>query len=347
MIDQPLLRNQDSEAPVNFQIFCAQIILAAIYQRVFNSCSVDNKPERNKTEQGVFMGDFGTGGPGQRRGGSLLMALIIATVAFFMYFTQTEQNPITGEKQRVALTPDQEIRLGLQSAPQMAAKMGGEVPSSDPRSREVQQIGQEILSRSKANRGPWKFKFHLLADSKTVNAFALPGGQIFITLGLLNKLQTEAQLAGVLAHEMGHVIQRHSAQQMAKGQLGQLLIMATGMGVGNSDSNSGYQAAMIASVVNQMMQLRYGRKDELEADQWGLDLMEEAGYDPRAMIEVMRILEKASPGGSQPEMLLTHPYPEHRIAKISAYLKENPPGPNLTEGRNLQDIFKRSAFYGY
>ncbi len=290
------------------------------------------------------MGDFGTGAPGQRRGGSLLMALIIAAVALFMYFTQTEENPITGEKQRVAITPAQEIKLGLQSAPQMAAKMGGEVSTNDPRTREVQQIGQEILSRSKANRGPWQFKFHLLADSQTVNAFALPGGQIFITLGLLNKLQTEAQLAGVLAHEMGHVIQRHSAQQMAKGQLGQLLIMATGMGAGSNDSNSGYQAAMVASVVNQMMQLRYGRKDELEADQWGLALMEQAGYDPRAMIEVKRNLEKASPGGKQPEMLLTPPYPEHRIDKISAYLKENPPKSNLTEGRNLQDVFKRSSY---
>ncbi|WP_075883998.1 M48 family metalloprotease [Candidatus Protochlamydia sp. W-9] len=282
--------------------------------------------------------------PRQKRGGSFLIALLIAAFAFFMYFTQTEINPITGEKQQVALTTDQEIKLGLQSAPKMAAQMGGEISSKDPRFQEVQRIGKLILSKTQAKKGPWQFKFHLLADDKMINAFALPGGQIFITLGLLNKLQTEGQLAGVLAHEMGHVIQRHSAQQMAKGQLGQLLVMATGIGADN-ESNRGYQAAMIASVVNQMSQLRYGRKDELEADQWGLKLMEETGYHPSAMIEVMKILEKASSEIHQPEFLLTHPYPEHRIKMITTYLKKHPPSPHLTEGRKLKDIFYQPRIF--
>ena len=121
--------------------------------------------------------------------------------------------------------------MGIQSAPEMAAKMRGEIPSSDPRAQEVQKIGQQIVLKSEAHKGPWHFRYHLLADPKTINAFALPGGQIFITLGLLNKLQTEAQLAGVLAHETGHVIQRHAAQQMAKGELGQIFVMATGIGI--------------------------------------------------------------------------------------------------------------------
>src|SRR5262249_43340445 len=157
---------------------------------------------------------------------------------------------------------------------------------------------------------------------KTINAFALPGGQIFITLGLLNQLETEAQLAGVLAHETGHVIERHSAQQMAKGQLGQILVMATGVGAGDATHpNRAQQAAAIATVVNQVTQLHYGRKDELQADEWGLLLMAEAGYNPEAMLEVMQILEKSVPGGHTPEMLQTHPYPEHRMTQIRAYLK--------------------------
>ncbi|MBA2368024.1 MAG: M48 family metallopeptidase [Candidatus Protochlamydia sp.] len=260
---------------------------------------------------------------GARRGGSLWIGALIAVVAFVMYFSQTEKNPITGESQRVTLTPRQEIQLGLQSAPAMAAKMGGEVSLEDPRTQRVQKIGNEILGKSKAKHGPWKFHFHLLRDQKTVNAFALPGGQIFITLGLYNLLKNDAELAGVLAHEMGHVIQRHSAQQMAKGQLGQLLVTAVAVGA-NDGSNRGYQAAMIANVINQMTQLRYGRKDELEADQWGLQLMSEAGYNPEAMIIVMEVLQKASPGGHQPEMLLSHPYPAHRIEKIKEYLKAHP-----------------------
>lgn len=282
---------------------------------------------------------------GQRGISPIIIALIIAASGFFLYLTQTEKNPITGVSQHVSMTPDQEIRLGLQSAPEMARQMGGEIPSNDPRSREVAKIGQEIVERSDAHQGPWHFKYHLLGDSKTINAFALPGGQIFITLGLLNKLQTEAQLAGVLAHETGHVIQRHSAQQMAKGRLGEILVMATGIGASDPNNpNRAQQAAMIANIVNQVTQLRYSRKDELEADQWGLRLMTEAGYNPKAMLEVMKILEQASPGGHQPEMLLTHPYPKSREEQINAYLEKHPPSRDLTEGRNLKDIFNQSSY---
>lgn len=291
------------------------------------------------------MGIFDRGDQG--RGSRLFIALIIAAVGFFMYLTHTEKNPITGVKQHIAITPQQEIRLGLQAAPGMAAKMGGEIPSSDPRTQEVQKIGQQIISGTEAHRGPWHFQFHLLADPKTINAFALPGGQIFITLGLLNKLETEAQLAGVLAHETGHVIERHSAQQMATGELGQILVMATGVGASDANHPSHAQAAAaVANIINQVTQLRYSRKDELQADQWGLRLMAEAGYNPKAMLEVMQILEKAVPaGGHTPEMLLTHPYPENRRAQIKTYLEEHPPSPNLTEGRQLKDIIGQSSSY--
>lgn len=291
------------------------------------------------------MGMYDNQSGGQRGISPIIIALLIAAGGFFFYLTQTEKNPITGVSQHVSMTPDQEIRLGLQSAPEMARQMGGEIPSSDPRAQEVSKIGQEIVNRSDAHQGPWHFKYHLLGDSKTINAFALPGGQIFITLGLLNKLQTEAQLAGVLAHETGHVIQRHSAQQMAKGKLGEILVMATGIGASDPDNpNRAQQAAMIANIVNQVTQLRYSRKDELEADQWGLRLMAEAGYNPKAMLEVMKILEQASPGGHQPEMLLTHPYPKSREEQINAYLEKHPPSRNLTEGRNLKDILNRSSY---
>jgi predicted Zn-dependent protease len=272
--------------------------------------------------------------------GRLLIALILMGVGLFSYMTNTEVNPITGAKQHVSLTPEQEIRLGIQSAPEMAAQMGGKLPASDPRTQEVQKIGNTIIQRSQARRGPWQFQFHLLADSQTVNAFALPGGQIFITLGLLNKLKTEAQLAGVLAHESGHVIQRHSAQQLAKGQLGNMLVLATAVGASDSQNpGRGYQAAMIAGLVNQMTQLHYSRQDESEADEWGLKLMTEAGYTPRAMLEVMHILKEASARSQySAEIFQSHPNPDLRIEHIQKYLKEHPPSPNLTEGRNLQEV---------
>lgn len=266
----------------------------------------------------------------------LIGALVIALIGIFMFISRTEENPITGEKQHVAITPEQEVRLGLESAPEMSREMGGEVSASDLRSMEVQKIGQLLVDRSTAKNSPWKFKFHLLADKKTINAFALPGGQIFITMGLLDKLQTEAELAGVLGHEIGHVIERHSAQQMAKNQLGQSLIVAVAAG---TDQES--RSMMLASVVNQMIQLRYGRNDESQADLWGIKLMENAGFDPRAMVQVMKVL-KAAGGSKGIDLFQSHPNPDLRIEQISTYLKEHPPKAGLGQGRQLNEIFNES-----
>jgi predicted Zn-dependent protease len=271
-------------------------------------------------------------------GGRILIAVVIVLMGFFTYWNQIEENPVTHERQHVALTPSEEIRLGLESAPQMARQMGGELPESDPRTQAVNRIGQLIVNRTAAKQSPWKFRFHLLADNKTINAFALPGGQVFITLGLYNKLKTEAQLAGVLSHEMGHVIQRHSAQQMAKSQLGKLLVVAVGTAA-SSDPQSGspslYDPTMIATLVNQMVQLRYSRHDESEADTWGLMLMTEVGFDPRAMIQVMEILKAASGSGQSMELFQTHPNPDLRIQQIKAYLEKHPPAAGLSQGKPL------------
>lgn len=278
--------------------------------------------------------------PQQRPAGSgfgarLLIAIIIALVGLFMYWSNVQENPVTGKRQHVALSPDQEIRLGLESAPQMSREMGGEMSSSDIRAQTVQRMGDKLVQNTLAEKSPWKYKFHLLADSQTVNAFALPGGQIFITLGLYSKLENEAELAGVLAHEMGHVIERHSAQQMAKSQLGNMLV--TAFGTAASDSyNAQQQSMMIAAMVNQMIQLRYSRGDESQADEWGVKLMEKVGYDPRGMIQVLEVLKKESGGkGRGPDIFQSHPNPDLRIEQIKEYLKKNPPPANLTYGKRI------------
>lgn len=284
-----------------------------------------------KHERRGVMGPYGVNNQGSSFKGRLLLALGMALVGLFMYMSQVEENPVTKERQHVTISPAEEIKLGLESAPHMSAEMGGEVPSSDPRARVVQRMGQFLVENTVAKTSPWKFQFHLLADTSTINAFALPGGQIFITLGLLNELQNEAQLAGVLAHEMGHVIERHSAQQMASSQLGQILTMA----VGTAASNQGNSAYQIAAVVNQALQLRYSREDELEADTWGLKLMVASGFNPRAMIEVMQVLKSVSHGGQTAEMFQTHPNPDLRIKQIQEYLAKNPPPNGLSDGRAL------------
>jgi predicted Zn-dependent protease len=277
----------------------------------------------------------------QPRGPDLrwIIALIIAVIGIASYMFQEQVNPVTGKRQHIAMNVDQEMRMGLQAAPEMAAKMGGALdPRRDPRAAFVSQVGQRIVERSDASRSPYveNFHFFLLNDPETINAFALPGGQVFITRGLFDKLENEAELAGVLGHEIGHVIARHSAEQMAKGQLGQTL--ATAVGVGASGDRRGAQAAMVAALVNQMAQLKFSRGDESDADRIGLDYMAQAGYDPTAMLNVMQILKEASKGSRQPEILATHPMPETRLEEIRAILaKKYPNGipESLAKGRPL------------
>ncbi|MGV4462826.1 M48 family metalloprotease [Ornithobacterium rhinotracheale] len=245
----------------------------------------------------------------------LIIAIGIALFALFRYYSNSSMNEITGEKQHISISPEQEIRLGLDGRDYMIRESGGLL--QDARTQEfIKQLGHKIVNNSAAHKTPYQFNFHVLADPNTVNAFALPGGQIFITVGLLKRLKTEGQIAGVLGHEIGHVVARHSAEQMAKQQLTQGLVGAAD--VAGGDVNSAQYAQMIANMIN----LKYGRGDELEADDLGVRFMIEAGYDPHELIEVMKVLEEASGGNRQPEFTSTHPSPTNRMEKIKTAIEK-------------------------
>ncbi len=245
-----------------------------------------------------------------------IIAIIVAAVSLFGYYFNTSKNEVTGETQHVSMSADQEIALGVQAAPSMAAQYGGLSNNAQARTA-VQQIGQKIISSTKAGQTPYKFQFHLLADDQTINAFALPGGQIFITEGLLKNLKTEAQLAGVLAHEVGHVVGRHSAAQVAKSNLTQGLAGAATIASYDPDSpGSSVAKAAIAAAIVKVVGMRFSRNDELEADKLAVDFVPQAGYDPRAMIGVMNILAQAGGRSSTPEFLSTHPDPGNRISNL-------------------------------
>jgi predicted Zn-dependent protease len=271
------------------------------------------------------------------RRGRLVIGLIIAAISLLSYYSVRQTNPITGQTQHIALTQDQEIALGLQSAPEMADQFGGLDPDPSIQA-DVAAVGQRVVDQSVARGTQYQFSFHVLRDPETINAFALPGGPIFITRGLLEKLENEAQLAGVLGHETGHVIARHSAAQISKSQLAQGLVTAVGA-AGSDDGSGGQHAAQVAAVVAQMVQLKYGRGDEIQADTLGVRLMSEAGYDPRALIEVMRILEESSGPGRQPEFMSSHPDPGNRREVIQRAIESRFPSgvpENLTLGRRIK-----------
>jgi beta-barrel assembly-enhancing protease len=246
----------------------------------------------------------------------LLMMLGIMAFSVISYYTKSSVNPITGKNERVSLTPEQEVAMGLQSAPQMAAEFGGEYSDQNVQLF-IKKIGSRLVKAAGLETSPYRFEFHVLADPQTINAFALPGGQIFITVGLLKRLELEDQIAGVLGHEIGHVVNRHSAQQMAKQGMWQGIVQGVAVGTSGGGMNGG----QIAQMVSQMVNLKYGREDELESDKFGLHYMKDAGFKPKEMIKVMKILEEASggpKGGS--DFSSSHPSPANRIIKIKEEL---------------------------
>lgn len=251
----------------------------------------------------------------------LIIGLVMAAFAYFSYIGKTQENILTGQKQKVNMSTDQEVALGLQSAPQMAQEYGGLYPDNKLQ-EQVKSVGIKMVNsfaRELAAKGvsdPYQYNFYLLRDSKTVNAFALPGGQIFITAGLLGRLKTEDQLAGILGHEIGHVVHRHSSVQMAKTEFLQGLAGAAMASAGDMG------AGQIASYVAQVKMLKYGRDDELEADEFGVKQMVASGYNPQAMIEVMEILHEAGGGKEPNEMMSTHPSSTTRINKIKEHIEK-------------------------
>jgi beta-barrel assembly-enhancing protease len=247
--------------------------------------------------------------------GRLIIAGAIVVVSLISYFGAQVYNPVTQENQHINITVDQEVALGLQAAPEMAAEYGG-LSDNQEATALVERVGEAIASASDAGDAPYDYEFYLLSDPQTINAFALPGGPIFITEGLLVRLETEGQLAGVLSHEITHVVARHSAEQIAKQQLTQGLTGAAVIAAYDPNDPSTQNTAQVALLIGQLVNLKFGRDDELEADRLGVRWMSEAGYDPRSMIRVMEILKEASGPNQQPEFFSTHPDPGNRIAHI-------------------------------
>jgi beta-barrel assembly-enhancing protease len=254
--------------------------------------------------------------------GRFLIAAVIAVISLAGYYMKSSVNPVTGEKQHVgSITTEQEVALGLQAAPEMIRQFGGEEADRERRSI-VEEVGAEVVSNSDAAKSDYKYQFHLLADDETINAFALPGGQIFITDALLKKLKTRGELAGVLGHEVGHVVARHSAEHMAKAQLTQGLTGAAVIATYDPDNPSSSNQAAVAMMIGQLINLKFSRNDELESDTLGVQFMSQAGYDPHALLGVMEVLKQASRGGSSPEFFATHPNPENRETRIKEAIQK-------------------------
>jgi len=211
-----------------------------------------------------------------------------------------------------AISEEQEIKMGIAAAPKFEKLFGGLYPDRAVQ-RYVADVGMSMVRYTGRDDLPWEFK---VVNSKQINAFALPGGKVYITRGLLMKLENEAQLASILGHEAGHVAHRHSVEQLERAQLLQGGAAIAGIVAGSSAVGD------ITQMVTGLAMMKYSRDQEKEADLTGLNYMTRQGYDPRQIVRTMEILKKASGGKSQPEFLSTHPSDITRINQIEAALPD-------------------------
>jgi predicted Zn-dependent protease len=283
-----------------------------------------------------------------RRICTTLLAALLAG-AWGVSLTACSTNPTTGRSQFAMLSRKQEIALGMKHKPQMIQEMGGEVAKAELR-QYTSEVGNRLVQASfpedpSLRELPWEFT---LLSSDVVNAFALPGGKVFMSMGLARKMTNEAQFAAVLGHEIGHVAARHVSERYGQAMAGQLGLVGAGIigellgvkGVGN--------VLKQGSQIVELSLRGFGRDQELEADGLGVRYMSRTGYNPLGARQVMQILLQ-NHKGSKNDALSTHPHPESRIQQIDALMAgpykntQNNPEFSLREEEFRERFLRQSA----
>lgn len=224
------------------------------------------------------------------------------------------KNPATGRSQLSFYSKQEEIEMGTQAMPGIVKEFGGAYPDAEAQAY-VRDVGLRLSRVAEADYSgiPWEFT---LLNSDVINAFALPGGKVFITTGLARRFESESELAGVLGHEIGHVTAKHGDKRMSEAA-----VLQGAASIGGAASGSEALASLFTNGAGIVL-LRFSRDEEREADGLGLRYMTGAGYNPAGLLRVMEVLRDASKGGErQPEFLSTHPYPEDRIVRVTNWLK--------------------------
>ncbi len=241
-------------------------------------------------------------------------AIVLCLV--FVFFISCSINPVTGKKEISLISEQGEIALGENTDQQVRAQFG--VYPDPVLNRYVERIGNNLAPFT--HRPHLTYHFAVL-DTPVINAFAAPGGYIYVTRGILAMMNSEAELAVVLGHELGHVNARHSVSKMS-----QLILVQLGLVVGSAISEEFAKFSGLAGIGIQLLFLKFSRDDEREADQLGVAYSRSGGYNPAQMINFFSSLQSLgdlSGGHSLPGFLSTHPLTSERIENTKALLLEN------------------------
>jgi beta-barrel assembly-enhancing protease len=226
--------------------------------------------------------------------------------------------PALPDPGRPGIGRDQQQQLGLEAAGEVYKQMPV-LPDSSAETQYVRRLGERLVATIPPETS-WPFEFHVIPQ-KEINAFALPGGQMFVNIGTMTAAENEAQLAGVMAHEMAHVYMQHSAKQMAKAQrAGVASILGTILGA--TGTTWGALGKIGLQMGAGMVMLKYSRSDEEQADAVGAIILYRVGYNPQAMVDFFKTLE--AQGRSGPQFLSSHPNPGNREAAIQRQIREWP-----------------------
>ena len=246
-------------------------------------------------------------------------------------------NPATGRRELILISREQEIAMGSEAGPQFEAEFGGKLADERVQGY-VRSVGEKIAAYSDR---PMPYEFTVLA-SDVPNAFALPGGKVYITAGLMLGMANERELAGVLGHEISHVAIRHNVKGIQRQMGAAVVVEIAGIVIGGSKAQVAEAATKVATG---MANLHYSREDEYQADEFGIKYMTRAGYNPYGMVELLTTLLEMSEaeGGSLTEMFQTHPLTGKRIDEARgfiesdpAYAKFSPDQPDLHAGQFLE-----------
>jgi len=249
---------------------------------------------------------------------SLLLAVAFSATQL-LASVSTPQLPYPGD---TGVTKQRQEQIGRQAMAEVYQRMPV-LPDSSPETQYVRQLGQKLMAVIPPQYS-WPYEFHVIPQ-KEINAFALPGGPIFINVGSILAADNEAELAGVMAHEMSHVYMQHSIKQMRKTQWTQGIAGLLGAVLGSAGGMGGALGQLGAGIVGGALTLRYSRADESQADAVGAIIMYKAGYDPHYLARFFQKLASMSNGSSRPQFLSDHPDPGNRTQAINEEVRDWPP----------------------